>query len=85
MPENETRVCYRCLLKELSEKDYQENIEKYIKALKETDRCDDTEYEGRLTICKECDRLHQGTCNACGCYVELRAAAKAAHCPKKKW
>ena len=29
------------------------------------------EYEARLAVCKACDRLNAGTCNACGCQ-ELR-------------
>ena len=45
----------------------------------------DEEYERRLAICKECEKLNEGTCLACGCYVELRAAAKAAHCSHRKW
>ena len=79
------RVCIRCLLRELSEKDYAENIEKYINALKAEDRVSDLEYERRLALCKECDKLNEGTCLSCGCYVEVRGASKAGHCPKKKW
>ena len=42
-------------------------------------------YAQRLAICEECDRLNQGTCLACGCFVELRAAARKAACPHKNW
>ncbi len=48
-------------------------------------RAPEEEYERRLTLCKDCEKLLQGTCLACGCYVELRAAARGGHCPKKKW
>ncbi len=78
------RKCIRCLLRELAEKDY-ENIKKYIDIIRPSERTDDELYEERLTICKECDRLLDGTCNACGCYVEIRAASKNSSCPKKKW
>ena len=45
----------------------------------------DEEYERRLDICKDCDKLNAGTCMSCGCYVEIRAAAKISKCPTKKW
>lgn len=60
-------------------------IEKYREAIKREDRVGEQEYECRLARCKECDYLNSGTCGACGCYVELRAAAKAGHCPYKWW
>ena len=62
-----------------------EKIKKYREAIKQTDRVKDTEYEARLAICRICEKLIAGTCGACGCYVELRAAVKMSHCPKKKW
>ncbi len=76
--------CIRCLLREMAEAD-KAMIEKYKSAIKAEDQPSAEEYERRLSICKECDKLNAGTCNACGCYVELRAASKMAHCPHKKW
>ncbi|MCR4989619.1 MAG: DUF6171 family protein [Lachnospiraceae bacterium] len=76
--------CKRCLLRDLSEKDY-ENIKKYIDMIPERERADKDIYEKRLSVCRECDLLASGTCNACGCYVEIRALGKDASCPKKKW
>ncbi len=86
----EQRICTRCLLRELLDTDEAkraeyETIEKYKQAILAADRVSDVEYEKRLTVCRACDRLLAGTCAACGCYVELRAAAKVSHCPKKKW
>ena len=78
-------TCKRCLLRDISREDYINNLGKYIDAIAPEDRIDDEGYEGRLNICKECDLLNQGTCNACGCYVEIRAAVKKSGCPKKKW
>ena len=45
------------------------------------------EYERRLSICKECDRLLDGMCTVCGCYVEMRAAVTTNCCPavRAKW
>lgn len=60
-------------------------IELYKAAIKQQDRIDDEGYETRLAVCKSCDFLNAGTCGACGCYVELRAAARVGRCPYKKW
>lgn len=79
---NTTNICKRCLLRELSEAD-SANIERYKAAI--TERVSAEKYESRLAVCKECDYLNAGTCNACGCYVELRALGIMAKCPHKKW
>ena len=63
------RYCRKCLLKDLDAE---------MKA-------PDDIYAQRLQICGDCEKLNQGTCAACGCYVELRAAARKASCPHKKW
>lgn len=77
-------ACRRCLLRELAGEDAKK-IEAYKGAIKACDRAAEALYESRLSVCMACDKLNAGTCGACGCYVELRAAASAAHCPKKKW
>lgn len=79
------RVCKRCLLQEFNEKEYKEKLERYIVGLDSALKTPDALYAERLAVCKECDKLSEGTCLACGCYVELRAAAKESRCPKKKW
>lgn len=86
----ERRICTRCLLREMIDADStkkaeMEMIEKYRDAIKQADRVTEEEYERRLAVCRDCDKLLAGTCGACGCYVELRAAAKVSHCPRKKW
>ena len=78
-------VCKRCLLREISFEDYQNNIQKYIDAIDDKEKIDEAGYNSRLSVCKECDYINQGTCNACGCYVEIRAALNRSRCPKKKW
>lgn len=60
-------------------------IEKYKAALKPEDMVSDDEYERRLAVCTSCEKLNEGTCMACGCYVELRAAAVISRCPNKLW
>ena len=80
----ENRVCTRCLLRDMIDADMS-MIEKYKTALKVSDRAEDSLYEERLSICMSCEKLNAGTCMSCGCYVELRASAKASKCPCKKW
>lgn len=77
-------ICIRCLLRDMAEAD-KSMIEKYKDAIKKNDRVSEEKYEERLSICKECERLNAGTCNACGCYVELRALGKVSSCPYHKW
>lgn len=60
-------------------------IEKYKAAIKSEDRVPEDEYEGRLSVCKECEKLNAGTCAACGCYVELRALSPVSRCPYNNW
>ena len=78
------QICKKCLLREMAEAD-QKMIQKYKDAIRLEDQVDEEIYEKRLDRCRECDLLHAGTCGACGCYVELRAAAKAGTCPHKHW
>lgn len=78
------KICKRCLLREMAEADAK-MIDKYISAIKIEDRVPQTEYENRLQICKTCEKLNDGTCAACGCYVELRALTASGNCPHNKW
>ena len=45
------------------------------------------EYHRRLTFCKDCEKLVDGMCVLCGCYVELRALKIGMRCADidKKW
>ena len=81
----ENRYCRKCLLKDFDEEKYQSLIKKELDWMDEEMKASETEYDKRLSICSGCDKLSAGTCLACGCFVELRAAAKIAACPKKKW
>ena len=79
------RRCYRCLLREIDEEAYKKQLQRYIELLDRDIKTAEEIYEDRLSRCKECDYLEAGTCLACGCSVELRAAVKKSHCPYKKW
>lgn len=80
-----TRHCLRCLLREFDEQTYLKTLKEHIERTPESERTDPEEYAGRLETCKNCDRLERGTCLACGCYVELRAASRRGRCPYGKW
>ena len=79
------RYCRKCLLKDFDEDRYRELIKKELDWMDAEMKAPDGLYEKRLSICEACDKLSQGTCLSCGCFVELRAAAKKAACPRKKW
>ena len=81
----EKKPCLKCLLKEMDEEAYMEKLHRYIEMLHADTKCPQALYEERLKVCKQCDYLEAGTCLACGCYVELRAATKMAGCPYKRW
>lgn len=78
------KICKKCLLRDLAAKD-QKEIGRYIAAIKKQDRVREEIYEQRLSVCRECGKLMEATCQACGCYVEIRAALKHGRCPYKKW
>ena len=65
--------------------DAQIDLQKYLNAIKAKERAPEQLYEQRLDQCRQCSLLVEATCQACGCYVELRAAAVNSRCPKKKW
>lgn len=75
------RGCRKCLLRDLTEKEYFRNMYVYISNLPEEDRTPEEEYERRLSKCRECDHLLSGMCRICGCFVEMRAAIGVRHCP----
>ena len=81
----EKKPCLKCLLKEMDEEAYMQKLHRYIEQLDSDVKTAQKIYEQRLEICKGCDYLEAGTCLACGCYVELRAAVKKNKCPYTKW
>ena len=84
MPETKT-ICKKCLIRDLDQAFEYENMFQYIANLDADLKTNSITYEKRLSICKECEKLNQGTCIACGCYVEMRAAISVKECPYKKW
>lgn len=84
---NNSKICYKCLLEELDEKEIFRSVQELIAAIPPENRTEEGEYRRRLEICRGCDSLISGTCKKCGCYVELRAAGRTRECPDTvdKW
>ena len=80
-----SKFCKKCLLAELDNEKLLAEVRQAIDRLADDMKVSDEIYRERLETCKECDYLNEGTCGACGCYVELRAAVKTGRCPYKKW
>lgn len=80
-----TKICTRCLLKDFSKEQYEAIVINGLSSLPKEDLVDKAESDRRLSICSNCDRLNQGTCLACGCFVEIRAALVKGNCPYSKW
>lgn len=75
------RVCRRCLLRDMPEKENFQNMYAYINRIPKEDKVSEEVYGARLLICKQCTWLLSGMCRLCGCYVELRAAMNIRSCP----
>jgi hypothetical protein len=45
----------------------------------------ESEQADRRTICGECPINSNGTCDGCGCIIELKVQARLEECPAKKW
>ncbi len=80
-------VCRKCLLAEMDLQEVYQSVKEYVEALPVEKKADEAEYARRLEICKSCEKLADGMCVKCGCYVEARAAKKNSDCPdeKDKW
>ncbi len=75
------RICKKCLLRDMPEGEYFKNMYDYIEHLDPDVKTEAEEYEARLNACRVCDRLANGMCRVCGCFVEMRAAVKKNRCP----
>ena len=85
MGKETTKYCRKCLTRDMDLDGYFDNLHQYIQNLGEDIKSAPDLYENRLNRCKECDRLNEGICNACGCFVELRAVIAKKSCPFGKW
>ena len=80
------RICKKCLTRDMIDKaDYFKSMYDYIENLDPDIKTEDSLYEKRLATCNECERLADGMCRGCGCFVEMRAAVAKNACPYEKW
>lgn len=79
--------CRKCLLSESGFAAEYARVADMVEALPPEKRVDEGEYHRRLELCRGCGQLGAGVCGECGCFVELRAAKRAMHCPaaERKW
>ena len=82
---NPRNRCYRCLLEEIDPASYERDIKRVLNMMSPGEKVQDHIYEMRLDTCRACEYLNNGTCTACGCFVELRAAVHSSRCPYKNW
>lgn len=87
MKNEDWRFCKKCLIRDFDEGELFQTMQDYIARIDTEIKTPQEEYERRLAICTECEKLIGGMCGACGCYVEMRAAVKTHYCPdvKKMW
>lgn len=83
-------LCKKCLLSDAGGQMYKDKIEKLLALMDKEVKAEKALYEKRLSVCRSCEKLSgkketAGTCLACGCYVELRAAVKKNRCPHHYW
>jgi hypothetical protein len=80
-----TKICTRCLLKDFNKEQYEAIVTNGLSSLPKEDLTGSDVTEKRLAVCRDCDKLNQGTCLACGCFVEIRASLKKGKCPYDLW
>lgn len=77
-------ICKRCLLLDVDPDGLYKKVSELIEVMSEDVKASSEEYARRLEICRNCDCLENGICRECGCFVELRAAAKKNYCPNAR-
>ena len=80
-----TKICTRCLLADFDRAKYEQLIGKSLSDLPPEDLAPSDIRDERLSVCRSCEKLNRGTCLACGCFVEIRAALVRGRCPYKNW
>ncbi|PSW10303.1 hypothetical protein C9J01_19025 [Photobacterium rosenbergii] len=78
------RECKACIMAKI-DAEFAANLEQKIKHIDDELKVDPSTYQERMSICEGCEKLIQGICRACGCYVELRGVMRRNTCPYNKW
>lgn len=84
-PMGTAKLCRKCLLKEEFPDDYEKYVASLIKRMPLKEKVTEELYQARLERCKQCDKLQNGTCMACGCMVEIRGIQRGKRCPYGYW
>jgi len=79
------RECRKCLLIDETAGKEKEIVYRYISELPKAERASEQLFLERLEICRICQWRSSATCQACGCFVEVRAAVRKHKCPYHKW
>lgn len=81
------RICRKCLPGQETREEYLEKLSDYVRRMDDDLKVTQEVYEKRLAFCASCEKLMDGMCRLCGCFVELRAAQKNQKCPDipTKW
>ena len=79
--------CRICEILGFSVDAYVEEALRRLESVASDRLCPEKEYARRLAVCAGCrERLGDGTCRMCGCYVVLRARLIDSRCPyKNQW
>ena len=77
--------CRKCLLRDAFPEDYEKYVGSLLIKIPSGARAPEGIYQQRLSSCRACDQLNNGTCMGCGCLVELKAAYKNEKCPFRRW
>ena len=78
-------LCKKCLLREAQGEEMYQSIMEYVKTIPPEEKASEAEYQRRLEICQKCERLTNGLCALCGCFVEVRAAKARMYCANDLW
>jgi len=79
------RECRKCLLIDATVGKEKDIVYRYISELPKSEKAPDALFLERLELCRMCQWLLSATCQACGCFVEVRAAVRKHKCPYHKW
>ncbi|MDR0964484.1 MAG: DUF6171 family protein [Clostridium sp.] len=79
------RICKKCLPDQIGEDEYFETLHSYVENIDPNEKAREEDYSSRLFVCAKCEKLREGMCAACGCFVELRAAYRKNRCPYGYW
>jgi hypothetical protein len=80
-------ICKKCLIEGLDQEKCLKSLKGYIDALPQGAAADDETYYKRLELCENCNKIKDGICSLCGCFVIFRAKLAAKDCPDlpHKW